>query len=129
MTLAVDRHLPLLHSLKQCGLGFWWCSIDLICKQNVGKDWATSQIEVRCRDIEDVSARNVGRHQIRSELYPAEGRIDYSRECFDSQSLRRTGHALNQRVALREKRDQDLFNRVVLTNDDFVQFVPYVGNS
>jgi hypothetical protein len=32
-------------------------------------------------------------------------------------------------MALGQKRDQDLFNRVVLTNDDLVQFVPYVGNS
>ena len=41
---------------------------------------------------------------------------------FDHQSLRRSGHALDERVSFGEEADQDLVDDRVLADDDFLRF-------
>src|SRR5437868_2844078 len=115
---AVNRYLALFHRLEECGLRFWWRAIYFVGKKNIGEDWTASQVESRSRDVEDVGAGYVRRHQIGRELYATETGVDDSRECFDRQSFCSARHAFDQRMALREQGNQDLFDHVVLSDDD-----------
>src|SRR6266516_1241499 len=95
IALAVNRYLALLHRLEQRRLRFRWRAIDLIGQQYVSEDRAASQVEGGRRDIEDVSARDIRRHQVRREVDAIEIRIDDPRERLDCQRLRRAGHAFD----------------------------------
>src|ERR1041385_9265946 len=68
VSFAVDRHLAFFHRFQQRRLRFWWRTIDLISEQDVSKYWSSPQSECRVCDVEDVSAGDVLRHQVRREL-------------------------------------------------------------
>ena len=129
MCVTINRHLSFFHRLEQSGLCLWRCAIDFVSKQDVGEDRTTPQIESGVRDIENVCAGNVRRHEIGRELNSTKAGVDDARECFDSQRLGCTRNTFDERVAFREQSDQDLFDRVVLADDDFCQFVFDVSNS
>ena len=45
MAFTINGHLPLLHRLQQCGLGFRRSAIDFVGQQDVGEDRAPPQVE------------------------------------------------------------------------------------
>ncbi len=77
------------------------------------------RLKVRSRDVEDVGAGYVGRHQVRRKLDAAEAGVDDSRQRLDGQRFGGTGNAFDQRMAFRQQCDQDLFDRIVLSDDYF----------
>ena len=85
-------------------------------------DWSTAQIEIRSRDVEDVGAGDVGRHEVRRKLDATEAGVDDTRQRFNRQRFRRSGHAFDQRMSFRQQSDQNLFDRIVLSDDDFSEF-------
>src|SRR5437868_12950818 len=60
---AVNRYLAFFHRLEKRRLRFWWRAIYFVGEKNVGEDRPASQVESRCRDVEDVGAGYVRRHQ------------------------------------------------------------------
>src|SRR2546426_2405223 len=129
IALAVNRYLALLHRLEQRCLSFRGRAVDLIGQQYVSEDWTASQVEGGGRNIEDVSARDIRRHQVGRELDAVEAGIDDPRERLHRQCLRRAGHAFDQRVAFGEQGDENLFNGLFLTNDNFAEFATDVFDS
>ena len=65
---AVDADLTFLHGLQQGGLCLGWSAVDLVRQNDVGEQGAGSEPELRCLGLEDVDARDIGRHEIGCEL-------------------------------------------------------------
>jgi hypothetical protein len=62
-------------------------------------------------------------------LNPAEACAQDSRQGFDGQCLGRSRHAFDQGVTFSEQSHQDLFDRFILADNDFAQFVLNVCDS
>ena len=64
--------LPFLHGFKKSGLGFGRGTVDFICKNNIGKQWALKEFELAptCISVflDDFGACDVGGHKIGGEL-------------------------------------------------------------
>jgi hypothetical protein len=61
-------------------------------------------------------------------LNAAKAGADDPRQGFHRQRFGSSGHAFDQGVTFGQQRDQDLFNRFILADDDFAQFVLNVGD-
>jgi hypothetical protein len=72
--------------------------------------------------LENLRPRDVGGHEIRRELDPAELQIQDLRQGRNEQGLREPGHAHEQAVAVREEHRKELLHHGVLAHDDFAQF-------
>ena len=68
-------------------------------------------------------AQDVGRHQVGRGLHALEAEAQQLAERFDDQRLGDAGHALEQRVALAEDGDQNLFDDRGLAGDDAAQLL------
>ena len=66
--IAVNRHLPLLHTFQQGGLRFGRGAVNFIGKHDVGEDRAGAHLKFRSALIINRRAGNVGRKQIGREL-------------------------------------------------------------
>src|SRR5215213_8821993 len=129
VSIAVDRDLAFFHRFQQRRLRFRRSAVDLVGQQDVREYRATPQSERRIRDVEDVRARDIGWHQVGRELDTTETGVDDSRQGFDRKCFRRAGHAFDERVSLGKQRDQDLFDRIVLSDDYLVQLSANVFDS
>jgi hypothetical protein len=128
MQFAVNRHLSFFHRFEQCGLRFRRRAVDFVGEQDVCEDRAGTQRKRRVRDVEDVCAGDVRRHQVGRELYAIEFRADDAGDGFDHQGLRRSRHAFDQRVTFGEQRDDDLLDHHLLPDDDAREFALDVVN-
>ena len=68
--------------------------------------------------LDDVRARDVGRHQVRRELDALEREPERARERAHEQRLRGARHAGDQAVAADEQRQQQVLDDLVLADDD-----------
>ncbi|MPM97732.1 hypothetical protein SDC9_144909 [bioreactor metagenome] len=93
-------------------------AVDLVRKHEVGEDRAELDVERLLGCLIDASADDIRRHQVGSELEARERTADHGRERPHGQGLRRAGHALQQNVALRQQTGHQLFDHVLLTDDD-----------
>ena len=123
--LAGDRHLALLHHLEQRALHLGRRAIDLVGEQQVGEDRAERGRELAGARIVDARADQVGRHQVGRELDPLEGAAQRLRQRLDGQRLGQPRHAFDQQVALRQHRDHDALEEVVLADDDALDLVEH----
>ena len=73
--------------------------------------------------LQDVGAGDVHRHEIGRELDATEGQRHRFREPTDEQRFRQSRHAHEQRMSAGEKADGQLFDDVVLADDDLLQLV------
>jgi hypothetical protein len=115
----------LLHRLQERGLRLGRRAVDFIREQDVGEDRTGSEYHLsttRLRVLlDDVRACNVRRHEVRRELNARELEVHDLRDRVDKQRLRETWHAHDQAVAADEEREQDLFDDVLLTDDQLMQ--------
>src|SRR5436190_2405555 len=121
--LTVDRRLPFFHRLEQGGLRLWRRAVYLVGQQDVGKYRSLPQAELRRLHVKYVGARDVGRHQVGRKLYTRKLRSQYLSERLDRQRLRRSRHALDQRMALGKDGNEDLLDNFVLTHDRLAKLV------
>ena len=85
--------------------------------KQIGEHRAGLKLETARRIAIERDACHVGRHEIRRELDARETHAHRRRERAHEQRLRRAGHAFDQRVPAREKRDQNILDRRVLPDD------------
>jgi hypothetical protein len=71
----------------------------------------------------DARSHQVGGHEVRRELDPAEGAADRSRQGFHGKRLGEARHAFDQQVPLRQHRHHDALQEMVLADDDFLDLV------
>src|SRR5437016_13384906 len=62
---SVERHLLLLHRLEQGGLRARRHAVDFVHQQQIGEDGAAVQRKGARRQVEDIRAQDVRRHQVR----------------------------------------------------------------
>ena len=74
---------------------------------------------------ENVGAGDVRRHQVGRELNALERDVEDLGDRADHERLGQPGHADEQTMAAGEDRREDLFDDVILADDDFVQFLPH----
>ncbi len=67
--------------------------------------------------VEDESADEVGRKEVRRELDARERRVEPARERLDGERLREAGHALEQEVSVGEQPDDEALDERVLADD------------
>lgn len=127
MPFAADGDLPFLHRFEQCGLCLWRGAVDLVGEQHVGEDWSRQETQLAgARQLvllDNLSAGDVGRHQIRRELDAVERQAERVGQGPNHQRLREAGYAHQQAMSAAEHRDQQFFDDSVLPDDDFRQLV------
>ena len=103
--LAVDRHLAFIHCLEESALCLGRRSVDLIGKQHLREDRAGPKLEGALGLIENVAAKNVGRHQIRSALKAAERHAHRGCESSGQGGLAHTWNVFEQEMPACQERD------------------------
>ena len=73
--------------------------------------------------VEDLSAGDIRRHQVRRELDTFEIEIQNVRQRANEQRLREARHARDQAVTAGEERHQHVVDDIVLSDDNLSQFV------
>ena len=125
MPHAADRHLPLLHRFEQRGLRFRRRAVDFVGQDHVGEQRPFEKAEFaaagRAVLLDDFGAGDVGRHQVGRELDAAERQAQAAGQRADHQRLGQARHAFQQAMAAAEERDQQLFDHLVLADDDLGQ--------
>src|SRR5262249_39720998 len=79
-------------------------AVDLVREQQVGEQRARPEVRVALARIEHRGADDVARHEIRSELHPAEADVDRGRERLHEERLGDARHAFEEAVARAEER-------------------------
>jgi hypothetical protein len=124
---ALDRHLPLLHGLEQCGLRLRRGAVDLVGEEEVGEDRARPELEVGVALVPDRRAGDVRRHQVGRELDPVEAGARHLCERARRERLREARVVLEQHVTVREQPEQDELERVALPDDRSLDLVEDAG--
>ena len=73
--------------------------------------------------LDDVGPDDVGGHQIRSELDPREGQVQYVGECVDEARLANAGDTLEQYVTTREQAGHGEVHDLLVTDDPAPDFL------
>ena len=118
--LASDGDLVLLHRLEQARLGLRGGPVDLVGEDEVREDRPGLELEDPLAVLldEDVRARDVGRHQVRRELDPAERAVDDVGDGPHEHRLAEARDALEQDVAVGEQAGERLADERGLADDD-----------
>ena len=119
-------HFPLLHGLQQGGLGLGWGAVDLVGQEDAGEDRPLDEAEIPppLRVLfQDVGAGDVRRHQVGGKLDALELNVQNLRQGADHQGLGQPRHAHQQAVPAGENGGEDLFDHVVLSDDDLLEFL------
>ena len=121
-SLALDRHLSLLHRLEQGRLGAGRRPVDLVDQQDVGEDGARDEAETAA--LEDARAEHVSRQQVRGPLDTTETHPERSAEGAGEQRLADTRDVLDERVAVGQDRDEEQADGAFVDNDRLLHRVP-----
>ena len=116
------RDLAFAHPLQQRSLGLRGCAVDLICQQQVRKDGPLPENKIPHAAagllLKDQRPCDVGGHQVRGKLDPAEVQGERLRDRIDKQGLGETGHSLQDRMPANQQGHQQLVNNGLLANDN-----------
>ena len=118
-------HLMLTHGFQKCRLSFWRRAIDFVSQQYVGKNRAGDEPHGASATFiffQYFGARDVRRHQVGSELNPAEFQIKQLSDRLHQQRLGQPRCSCDQTVASGEQRHQQLPDDVFLSDDDSREF-------
>ena len=119
--LGSHRYRQLLHGLQQRGLGLGRRPVDLVGQDHIGEYRAAHEPEHPASGLrillEHVGARDVGRHEIRSELNATEPEIERLGESRDQRGLGQAGNSHDKRVAAGQQGDQQLLDDLLLPHD------------
>ena len=102
---AVDGDNPFLHRLQQRRLRLRRRAVDLVGEQHLREDRAFGEREAVVREVEQVGAKHIARHQIRRELNTSEVQPQTRGETAGHQGLRRARHAFDEHVAFGQQAD------------------------
>ena len=115
------RDVVLLHCLKESGLGLGGCAVDLVGQDDIGEHGTRHEPEgalASCQVfLDDLSAGDVARHQVRSELHPVEAQLQCLGDCLDHEGLGKPWNTDEEGVPAGEDGRQDAINDRVLTDD------------
>jgi len=118
--------LPFLHRLEERRLRLRRGAVDLVGKDDVREDRplheAEDPLSGRAVLLDDFGAGDVGRHQIRGELDPAEVEIEGLGHRRDEEGLGESGHADQESVPVGEESSEDALHHVVLSDDPLFDF-------
>ena len=122
---AADRHLPFLHGFQQGGLRLGRRAVDFIRQDRVREHGPFQEPSLaragRPVLLDDLRARDVGRHQVGRELDAAERQVQGPRQRADHQRLGQPRHAFQQAVSAAEQGNQQLLDHLLLADDDLGQ--------
>ena len=124
---SLNGNAVLLHRLQERRLGLGGCAVDLIREQNVREDGSRGEhhaAPARLRVfLDNVGARDVRRHQVRSELDSRELEIEDLSDGVDQQRLGQPGNTEQQAIATDEERKKHLLDDLFLPDNE----LPYLG--
>ena len=129
MLFASDRRRVLLHCFKQRSLSFRWCSVDLICQQNVGKNRTGYKAPATLTIVvifDDIGTGDIRWHEIWSELDAIKLQSQRICQCANQQCFGSTWHTGNQTVATHQQSDQQVLHDFVLTHNHATDFAAQV---
>ena len=121
-----DRHIPFLHRLQQGGLRFGRGAVDFIGQQDVCEDGAFDKPEsapAMFVFIQHIGAGDVRRHQVGGELDAFEVQVENPGQCADHQRFGQAGHPFQQAVPPSKDGGEQLFDHLILPDDDFLQLL------
>src|SRR4029077_20257951 len=99
--------------------------VDLVREDDVREDGYRREDEMAATGLRiflnDLSARDVARHEVRRKLNSREFQIEDLRHGVNEQRLREPRHADDQAVAAGEQRQQHEIDHVLLTDDQLTQ--------
>ena len=122
MVGAVDGDHPLLHRLQQRRLRLRRGAVDLVGEKNLREDGAFGEGEAVVREIEQVGAQHIARHQVRRELDAAEVKRQAGGEAAGEHGLGGARHAFDERMAFAEQTHQQQIQGGVLPHHGLVDF-------
>jgi uncharacterized protein YukE len=107
VTAAIYRYLPLLHRLEQRRLGLRTRAVDLVDQQHIREQRAWAKHEGALGRVEQVSADDIGGHEIGSALNAIISAPQSCGERLAEQRFAETRRTLHQHMAARDDRDRD----------------------
>ena len=113
-----------LHGFEQGGLGFGGGAVDFVSEEDVAEDWALLEFEDLLAAFidEDLGTDDVGGEEVRGELDPLEFEVEGLGDGVDEGGLAETGDTFEEDVAAADDGDEDIFDDVLLTDDEFADF-------
>ncbi len=111
-------HLALLHRLEEGGLHLGGGAVDLVGEDDVGEDRALAGVELAVLGVVDLRAGDVGGQEVGRELDAHEAGADAVGQGVHGERLGQAGDALDEDVAVAEKRDEEAVDEVALADDD-----------
>jgi len=116
--VAVDRHLAFLHGLEQCRLGLRRRAVDLVAENDIGEDGASLELELPGLLVKDVDPSDVRGEEVRRELDAAETTVNRAGYRSREHRLANAGDVVEEDVAAGQDGCDDVFNRLVVADDD-----------
>ena len=103
-------------------------AVDFVGQQEVGEDRAFLGGEFLGAGVVNVSADDVGREEVGSELDPSKLRRHGLGQGVDRESFGQTGKPFHEKVVSGEKADQHAVDKVVLANENPGDFLSQRGD-
>jgi len=104
--VIADGDPALLHGFEQGALDFGRRAIDFVCQEQISEDRTAMGAKFAGALVENFRADDVRRQQIDGELHATEFQGDGPGYSVYQQSLRRTRHALKQKMAAGKQGNQ-----------------------
>ncbi len=119
---AVHGDLPLLHHLKQSGLGLGGGAVNLINQHGGRENRALMELELARLRTEHVRSDDIRGHQVGRELDAAKWQARCFREELGRERFRNARYAFYEYVAASQKRGNQLIHKAVLPNNELGDF-------
>jgi hypothetical protein len=116
--LSVDRHLPLLHGLKQRGLRARNGAVDSSRQKNVGLDRSLNGAERSGAPVENVHAQNVGREQVGRKLHALKLAAKRYGKRLDERRFPDAGQIVEQDMPFRKQSRYHQVDLLLLPDDN-----------
>src|SRR4029450_2447240 len=104
---AAKRHLALLHRLEQRALDFRRGAVDLVGKNDVGKNWPLRGMVGTVVRVVDQSPCDVRGKQVGSELNAVKARVNCRCQRTHRKCLGQTRNTFEEYVAVGEETDKE----------------------
>ena len=121
----------LLHGFQQGGLGLGRGAVDFVRQQEIGEDGSADEFQLAPAGLgillNDVRAGDVGGHEVGRELDAAEGKVQGRGEGLNHDGFGEAGHTFEQAMTAAEDRVDQLFEHLVLADDDLMELRQQVG--
>jgi hypothetical protein len=113
-----------LHGFEQGGLGFGGGAVDFVSEEDVAEDWALLEFEDLLAAFidEDLGTDDVCGEEVRGELDPLEFQVEGLGDGVDEGGFAEAGDTFEEDVAAADDGDEDIFDDVLLTDDEFADF-------